>query len=168
MAIALKSTLLDLGLTEDDVEAHVLEIIQARPTGAERRSALSYIRQLVQRDEDDLEVPGAHRAARSVLEDREILHTFDIRGTKHANLFTVATGVDYETPLTVANSEIIAEGATIVPAGGASRIVISANYVSLHGIGSGSAVDQTLQCGCIVSGGLSVSGSNVLVEANLW
>ena len=66
--------------------------------------------------------------ARSVLEDREVLHTFDIRGTKHANLFTVATGVDYETPLTVANSEVIAEGATIVPAGGASRIVISANY----------------------------------------
>ena len=165
MAITLKSTLLDLGLTEDDVEAHVLEIIQARPTGAERRSALSYIRQLVQRDEDDLEVYRALIArARSVREDREILHTFDIRGTKHANLFTVATGVDYETPLTVANSEIIAEGATIVPAGGASRIVISANYVSLHGIGSGSAVDQTLQCGCIVSGGLSVSGSNVLVE----
>ena len=49
MAITLKSTLLDLGLTEDDIEAHVLEIIQARPTGAERRSALSYIRQLVQR-----------------------------------------------------------------------------------------------------------------------
>ena len=62
MAITLKSTLLDLGLTEDDVEAHVLEIIQARPTGAERRSALSYIRQLVQRDEDDLEVYRAHRA----------------------------------------------------------------------------------------------------------
>ena len=165
MAITLKSTLLDLGLTEDDVEAHVLEIIQARPTGAERRSALSYIRQLVQRDEDDLEVYRALIArARSVLEDREVLHTFDIRGTKHANLFTVATGVDYETPLTVANSEVIAEGATIVPAGGASRIVISANYVSLHGIGSGSAVDQTLQCGCIVNGGLSVSGSNVLVE----
>ena len=99
-----------------------------------------------------------------MLEDREILHTFEIRGTKHANLFTVATGVDYEPPLPVANSEVIAEGATIVPAGGASRIVISANYVSLHGIGSGSAVDQTLQCGCIVSGGLSVSGSNVLVE----
>ena len=108
MAITLKSTLLDLGLTEDDVEAHVLEIIQARPTGAERRSALSYIRQLVQRDEDDLEVYRALIArARSVLEDREILHTFDIRGTKHANLFTVATGVDYETPLTVANSEIM-------------------------------------------------------------
>ena len=126
MAITLKSTLLDLGLTEDDVEAHVLEIIQARPTGAERRSALSYIRQLVQRDEDDLEIyRGLIARARSVLEDREVLHTFDIRGTKHANLFTVATGVDYETPLTVANSEIIAEGATIVPAGGASRIVIT-------------------------------------------
>ena len=104
MAITLKSTLLDLGLTEDDVEAHVLEIIQARPTGAERRSALSYIRQLVQRDEDDLEIyRGLIARARSVLEDREVLHTFDIRGTKHANLFTVAAGVDYETPLTVAN-----------------------------------------------------------------
>ena len=33
MAITLKDTLLDLQLTEDDVEAH--EIIQA-PTGAER------------------------------------------------------------------------------------------------------------------------------------
>ena len=51
-----------------------------------------------------------------------------------------------------------------MPAGGANRIVISGDYVSLHGIGSGSAVDQTLQCGATVSGGLSVSGSNVLVE----
>ena len=41
MAIALKDTLLDLELSEDDVEAHVLQIIQARPTGAERRAALS-------------------------------------------------------------------------------------------------------------------------------
>ena len=88
-----------------------------RDRPGQRRSALSYIRQLVQRDEDDLEVYRALIArARSVLEDREVLHTFDIRGTKHANLFTVATGVDYETPLTVANSEVIAEGATIVPA----------------------------------------------------
>ena len=31
MAIALKDTLLDLELSEDDVEAHVLQIIQARP-----------------------------------------------------------------------------------------------------------------------------------------
>ena len=165
MAITLKNSLLDLELTEDDVEAHVLEIIQARPTGAERRAALSYVRQMVQRDEQDLEQYRALIArARFVLEDREQLHTFDVRGTKHANLFTVATGVDYETPLTVDNSEVIAEGATIVPAGGANRIVISGDYVSLHGIGSGSAVDQTLQCGATVSGGLSVSGSNVLVE----
>ena len=99
-----------------------------------------------------------------MLEDREQLHTFDVRGTKHANLFTVASGVDYKTPLTVANSEVIAEGATIVPDIGSTRIVISGDYVSLHGIGSGSAVDQTLQCGATVSGGLNVSGSNVLVE----
>ena len=76
MAITLKDTLLDLQLTEDDVEAHVLEIIQARPTGAERRAALSYIRQ------DDLETYRALIArARIVLEDREALHTFDIRST---------------------------------------------------------------------------------------
>ena len=32
MAITLKNSLLDLELTEDDVEAHVLEIIQASAT----------------------------------------------------------------------------------------------------------------------------------------
>ena len=112
MAITLKNTLLDLRLSEDDVETHVLEIIQARPTGAERRAALSYVRQLVQRDEVDLEKYRALIArARDVLEDREALHTFDIRSTKLGSIFTVATGVDYLTPLTVANSEVIAEGA---------------------------------------------------------
>ena len=99
MAIALKDTLLDLELTEDDVEEHVLQIIQARPTGAERRAALSYVRQLVQRDEQDLEQYRALIArARFVLEDREQLHTFDVRGAKHANLFTVASGVDWPLP----------------------------------------------------------------------
>ena len=152
MAITLKDTLLDLQLTEDDVEAHVLEIIQARPTGAERRAALSYVRQLVQRDESDLETYRALIArARIVLEDREALHTFDIRSTKLGSLFTVATGVDYLAPLTVANSEVIAEGATLTPV--ATHLLITGDYVSLHGIGSGSAVDETLQCGCIVSGG---------------
>ena len=165
MAITLKDTLLDLQLTEDDVEAHVLEIIQARPTGAERRAALSYIRQLVQRDEDDLETYRALIArARIVLEDREALHTFDIRSTKLGSLFTVATGVDYLTPLTVANSEVIAEGATLTPISPGTHLLITGDYVSLHGIGSGSAVDETLQCGCIVNGGLSVDADNVLVE----
>ena len=163
MAITLKETLLDLRLTEDDVEAHVLEIIQARPTGAERRAALSYVRQLVQRDESDLETYRALIArARIVLEDREALHTFDIRGTKLGSLFTVATGVDYLTPLTVANSEVIAEGATLTPVG--THLLITGDYVSLHGIGSGSAVDETLECGCIVNGGLSVNADNVLIE----
>ena len=165
MAITLKETLLDLRLTEDDVEAHVLEIIQARPTGAERRAALSYVRQLVQRDESDLETYRALIArARIVLEDREALHTFDIRSTKLGSLFTVATGVDYLTPLTVANSEVIAEGATLTPVSPGTHLLITGDYVSLHGIGSGSAVDETLQCGCIVSGGLSVNADNVLIE----
>ena len=139
MAITLKDTLLDLQLTEDDVEAHVLEIIQARPTGAERP-------QLVQRDESDLETYRALIArARIVLEDREALHTFDIRGTKLGSLFTVATGVDYLTPLTVANSEVIAEGATLTPVSPGTHLLITGDYVSLHGIGSGSAVDETLR-----------------------
>ena len=82
--------------------------------------------------------------------------------SKLGSLFTVATGVDYLTPLTVANSEVIAEGATLVPVG--THLLITGDYVSLHGIGSGSAVDETLQCGCIVNGGLSVDADNVLVE----
>ena len=147
MAITLKNTLLDLRLSEDDVETHVLEIIQARPTGAERRAALSYVRQLVQRDEIDLEKYRALIArARDVLEDREALHTFDIRSTKLGSIFTVATGVDYLTPLTVANSEVIAEGATLTPLSPGTHLLITGDYVSLHGIGSGSAVDETLQC----------------------
>jgi hypothetical protein len=163
MAITLKDTLLDLRLTEDDVEAHIREIIKARPTGAERRAAISYVRQLVQRDEADL---GTYRAllarARAVLEERQDQHSFDIRDTKLGSLFTTASNVDYKAPLLISNSEVIAEGVTITPTG--THLIVIGDYVSLHGIGTGRAVDETLECGCIVNGGLSIDADNVLIE----
>ena len=116
MAITLKDTLLDLRLTEDDVEAHIREIIKARPTGAERRAAISYVQQLVQRDEAALDTSARLlQRARAVLDERLVQHTFDIRDTKLGSLFTTASNVDYEAPLLISNSEVIAEGATITP-----------------------------------------------------
>ena len=163
MAITLKDTLLDLRLTEDDVEEHIREIIKARPPGAERRAAISYVQQLVQRDDADLDTyAGLLQRARAVLDERLQQHTFDIRDTKLGSLFTTASNVDYEAPLLISNSEVIAEGATISPA--STHLIVTGDYVSLHGIGKGSAVDDTLECGCIVNGGLSIDADNVLIE----
>ena len=98
----------------------------------------------------------------AVLDERLQQHTFDIRDTKLGSLFTTASNVDYEAPLLISNSEVIAEGATISPA--STHLIVTGDYVSLHGIGTGRAVDKTLECGCIVNGGLSIDADNVLIE----
>ena len=97
--------------------------------------------------------------AKQVLEERERLHTFDIRAAKHASLFTTASNVNYATLLAVAGAEVIADGQTI-----ASGLSITGDNASLHGIGTGSAVAGTLVCGCTVEGALSIDADGVLIE----
>ena len=160
MALTLKSSFIDLQITEEELEEHVLAVIKARPSGAERRAAISYLRQIVQKDAQDI---GYYRylnaRAKQILEERERLHTFDIRSVKHTDLFTVAVGVNYNTLLSVDNAEVIADGKTIN-----SDIAITGDYASLHGIGEGSAVAENLICGRTVNGKLTVNASNVLIE----
>ena len=55
MAITLRDSFIDTRLTEDELKEHVLEVIKARPTGAERRSAIAYLRQIVQKDARDID-----------------------------------------------------------------------------------------------------------------
>ena len=160
MAITLKSSFIDKQLTEDELTDHVLEVIKARPSGAERRAAIAYLRQIVQKDARDIDhYRYLNARAKQILEERERLHTFDIRSAKHTNLFTTASGVDYNLLLSVDNSEVIADGQTI-----GSDLTISGDYASLHGIGEGSAVADNLVCGCTVNGKLVINASNVLIE----
>ena len=93
------------------------------------------------------------------MEERERLHTFDIRSVKHSDLFTTAVGVDYNVLLAVDNAEVIADGQII-----SSDVSITGDYASLHGIGDGSAVAGNLSCGCTVNGKLTISASNALIE----
>ena len=114
MAITLRDSFIDTRLTEDELKEHVLEVIKARPTGAERRSAIAYLRQIVQKDARDIDhYRYINARAKQVLEERERLHTFDIRSAKHAGLFTTASNVNYNTLLATANAEVIADGQTI-------------------------------------------------------
>ena len=160
MAITLRDSFIDVRITEDELKQHVLDVIKARPTGAERRSAIAYLRQIVHKDARDIErFQYINARAKQVLEERERLHTFDIRAAKHAGLFTTASNVNYATLLAVAGAEVIADGQTI-----ASGLSITGDHASLHGIGTGSAVDGTLVCGCIVDGALSINADGVLVE----
>ena len=160
MAITLRDSFIDVRITEDELKEHVLDVIKARPTGAERRSAIAYLRQIVQKDARDIaQFQYINARAKQVLEERERLHTFDIRSAKHASLFTTASNVDYATLLAVANAEVIADGQTI-----ASGLSITGDNASLHGIGTGSAVDGTLVCGCTVEGALSIDADGVLIE----
>ena len=160
MAITLRDSFIDTRLTEDELKEHVLEVIKARPTGAERRSAIAYLRQIVQKDARDIDhYRYINARAKQVLEERERLHTFDIRSAKHAGLFTTASNVNYNTLLATANAEVIADGQTI-----ASGLSVTGDNASLHGIGTGSAVGGTLVCGCTVNGGLSIDADGVLIE----
>ena len=97
--------------------------------------------------------------AKQLIEERDRLHTFDIRGDKHANLFVQATGVNYNTLLSVANAEVVADGQTI-----AGDVTVAGNIASLHGIGTGSAVGGTLVCGAIVQGKLTIQADGVVIE----
>ena len=160
MAITLRDSFIDVRITEDELKEHVLDVIKARPTGAERRSAIAYLRQIVQKDARDIaQFQYINARAKQVLEERERLHTFDIRSAKHASLFTTASNVNYATLLASANAEVIADGQTI-----ASGLSITGDNASLHGIGTGSAVDGTLVCGCTVNGTLSIDADGVLIE----
>ena len=114
MAITLRDSFIDVRITEDELKQHVLDVIKARPTGAERRSAIAYLRQIVHKDARDIErFQYINARAKQVLEERERLHTFDIRAAKHAGLFTTASNVNYATLLAVAGAEVIADGQTI-------------------------------------------------------
>ena len=160
MAIILKSSFIDVHLTEDELEEHVLDVIKARPSGAERRAAIAYLRQIVHKDRRDIDhYRYLNARAKQILEERERLHTFDIRSVKHTDLFTTATGVDYNALLAANNAEVIADGQTI-----SSDISITGDYASLHGIGEGSAVAGNLVCGCTVNGKLTIDASNILIE----
>ena len=54
MAIPLRDSFIDVHLDEDELEQHVLDVIKARPTGPERRAAISYLRQIVEKDSKDI------------------------------------------------------------------------------------------------------------------
>ena len=98
MAITLRDSFIDVRITEDELKEHVLDVIKARPTGAERRSAIAYLRQIVQKDARDIaQFQYINARAKQVHEERERLHTFDIRSVKHASLFTTASNVNYAT-----------------------------------------------------------------------
>ena len=160
MAIPLRDSFIDVHLDEDELEQHVLDVIKARPTGPERRAAISYLRQIVEKDSKDIaHFRYINARARQVLEDREKLHTFDIRSAKHADLFLPAVGVNYPALLAVANAEVIADGQTLN-----QNLSVTGDNASFHGLGTGSAVAGTLECGCIVNGSLLIDASGVLIE----
>ena len=118
------------------------------------------MRQIVEKDSKDIaHFRYINARARQVLEDREKLHTFDIRSAKHADLFLPAVGVNYTTLLAVANAEVIADGQTLN-----QNLSVTGDNASFHGLGTGSAVAGTLECGCIVNGSCSVNADGVLIE----
>ena len=133
MAIALRDSFIDVHLEEAELTQHVLDVIKARPTGPERRAAIAYLRQIVHRDADDIaHFRYINARARQVLEDREKLHTFDIRSAKHTDLFLPAVGVNYTTLLAVANAEVIADGQTLN-----QNLTVTGDNASFHGLGTG-------------------------------
>ena len=113
------------------------------------------MRQIVEKDSKDIaHFRYINARARQVIGDREKLHTFDIRSAKHADLFLPAVGVNYTTLLAVANAEVIADGQTLN-----QNLSITGNNASFHGIGTGSAVAGTLECGTIVNGSLQIEAA---------
>ena len=54
MAIPLRASFIDVHLEEDELKQHVLDVLKARPTGPERRAAIAYLRQIVNKDADDI------------------------------------------------------------------------------------------------------------------
>ena len=160
MAIALRDSFIDVHLEEAELTQHVLDVIKARPTGPERRAAIAYLRQIVHKDAEDIaHFRYINARARQVLEEREKLHTFDIRSAKHTDLFLPAVGVNYTTLLAVANAEVIADGQTLN-----QNLTVTGDNASFHGLGTGSAVEGTLECGCIVNGRCIIDADGVLIE----
>ena len=128
MAIPLRDSFIDVHLDEDELEQHVLDVIKARPTGPERRAAISYLRQIVEKDSKDIaHFRYINARARQVIEDREKLHTFDIRSAKHADLYLPAVGVNYTALLAVDNAEVIADGQTLN-----QNLTVIGNNASFH------------------------------------
>ena len=159
-AIPLRDSFIDVHLGEEEIEQHVLDVIKARPTGPERRAAIAYLRQIVASDARDIDhYRYINARARQVLEAREKLHHFDIRSEKHTDLFVTAVGVNYTALLAVANAEVIADGQTLN-----QNLSVTGENASFHGIGTGSAVAGTLECGCIVNGRCIIDADGVLIE----
>ena len=159
-AIPLRDSFIDVHLGEEEIEQHVLDVIKARPTGPERRAAIAYLRQIVASDARDIDhYRYINARARQVLEAREKLHHFDIRSEKHTDLFVTAVGVNYTALLAVANAEVIADGQTLN-----QNLSVTGENASFHGIGTGSAVGDTLVCVCTVNGSCIIDADGVLIE----
>ena len=61
--------------------------------------------------------------------------------------------------LAVANAEVIADGQTLN-----QNLSVTGENASFHGIGTGSAVGDTLVCGCTVNGSCIIDADGVLIE----
>ena len=155
-------------IAEADFKTYVSGLMEAHPTQAEKKQALSYVQQVLASDKESIDTEqtalykrrALHRKQQKEADLTLSNHKFDF--AKTPTLFQNQSRSDAEIAalLTLNDVDVRIGTKTLTAA-----IVLSGNRVSLVGTGAtGKAADGTLACTCTINGAITISGDDVIIK----
>ena len=152
-----------LALTQDEIDAHVDELVNEHIDGPERSRVLAYLNQTLAKDR--IKVRQYRRVlARARQKVDAVYESAPIDFAKHTSLFTV----DSSDRFTRMKAKLLVDGSDVRGRSGlevTETLVINGDNIQLDGISNGlKAVDETLTCGLKVTGLCTIEGANIRVR----
>lgn len=156
------------GLTAVDFETHAKAVLDSHVTADSRKAGLSYLNQVLAKDKAALDLDlktlyqkrQVYRKQQKVADALHSQHPFDY--VKTPAIFAAQSPSDaaIAAMLTTNNTDVSIGTRTLT-----TDLVFSGSRVQLVGTGaSGSAVDGTLACTCVVNGQISLSGADTVIR----
>ena len=155
-------------LTSSQFRTYSTDLLDSYPTAAERQRAQTYLQQILAKDsvalasdQSDLNVKQQRRVLQQrILEELAVANAYDF--DKTPELFTPQAKTDSEilALLQQDKADVAIRSRNIT-----GTVNITGDDVRFIGLGaSGNATDGTLECTCIVTGQIIVSGNNVKLK----
>ena len=156
------------GLTAVDFETHAKAVLDSNVTADSRKAGLSYLNQVLAKDKAALHLDlktlyqkrQVYRKQQKICEGLMIDHPFDY--VKTPAVFTAQAPSDAQiAAMLTSNDTDVSIGTRTLN----TDLVFSGSRVQLVGTGaSGSAVDGTLACTCVVNGQISLSSADTVIR----
>lgn len=168
------------GLTAAEFETHANAVLQSHVSSTERKQVMAYLSQVLASDAQviDAEVTTAVRKRRVRRKQEKALraihkaHPYDYLKTPvpftqsnltDAQIAALLTNDDVDVSIGTRTLTTDISGAGLDAA--TSFLNITGDRVSLRGTGvTGSALDGSLQCTCVINGQIQIGGSDVVLE----